>query len=350
MGSLHFHFHIRLHYCTRMINGSIILAGQLLGTSFACGLNLYATVALLGITSRIGLTTLPPGMSGLENGLVIGSAAVLYVVEFIIDRIPFADHVWEAVHTIIRPAAAGLLAVLALQAMPLYLQMSGAAVTAAMALAAHGSKAGLRLIVSTRASEARRRTLARIALTLLEDAAAVALAVSALLYPRIAVGVTASSAALMLLAGPQLWRAALLGTRAVVARTTGFFGTRGWRTREQLPRGMRSSIPDAPLGRSAARVASAAVTGLPRVGAYRNGWLVFTCDGPRFLYRSFFRTRVARIPDAADVRLRTGLVTDALDIVPVQSGPRSPRRFTLFLLKDGPGPHVTASELTTQPS
>ena len=93
-----------------MISGSIVLAGQLLGTAFACGLNLYATVALLGIAARVGLTSLPPGMTGLSNGVVIGSAAALYIIEFVIDRTPVADHVWEAVHTIIRPAAAALLA------------------------------------------------------------------------------------------------------------------------------------------------------------------------------------------------------------------------------------------------
>ena len=72
-----------------MINGSLILAGQLLGTAFACGLNLYATIALLGIASRAGwITNLPPGMTGLEHGLVIGSAAALYIVEFAVDRVP----------------------------------------------------------------------------------------------------------------------------------------------------------------------------------------------------------------------------------------------------------------------
>jgi hypothetical protein len=330
-----------------MINGSMVLAGQLLGTAFACGLNLYATVALLGIASRLGVATLPPGMSGLENGVVIASAAALYIAEFIIDRVPVADHVWEAVHTLIRPAAAALLAVLALHDVPLYLQLTGALAAGAVALAAHGAKTGLRLIVSTRASEARRRSLARTALSLLEDIAAVGVAVAALLYPDIAVAVAAASAVLMLIAGPRLWRAAALGFRAVTARTRGFFGARGWRTPEQMPAAFRASVPLAPLGRSQARVAAAAVNGLARVGSYRNGWLVFTCDGPHFLYRALFRTHVAPLPLIDTVNLRSGLVTDALDVHPVPNG-RPPRPFTIFLLKDGPGPHVTRSELTSR--
>jgi hypothetical protein len=324
---------------------SVILAGQLLGTAFACGLNLYATMALLGIASRMGwVANLPPGMAGLEHGIVIGSAAVLYAVEFTIDRVPLVDHAWEAVHTIIRPAAAGLLTLLALQGAPLYLQLSGAIAAAAVALAAHGTKAGVRLIVSTRASEARRRSLLRTLLSLLEDLAAVGIAVAALLHPDIAVGVMAASGALLLLGGPRLWRASFLGLRAVVARTRGFFNGRGWRSREQLPRALRAAIPGEPLGRSPARAAAAAVTGLRGVGEYRNGWLVFTCFGPHFLYRSFFRTRFTSLPPVDDLRLRRGLVTDALDMNTGNGAARS-RAFTIFLLKDGPQPQVTASEL-----
>src|SRR5690606_37281697 len=252
-----------------MINGSLILAGQLLGTAFACGLNLYATIALLGIASRLGwITSLPPGMLGLEHGLVIGSATVLYIIEFAVDRVPLIDHAWEAVHTIIRPATAGLLAWLALQGAPSYLQIGAAIAAAAVALAAHGSKAGLRLIVSTRASEARRRSLLRTGVSLLEDLTAVGIAIAALLYPNVAVGVTAACGALLLLGGPRLWRASALGVRAVLARSRGFFHGRSWRTRDQLPRSMRAAIPDEPLGRSPAHAAPAAVSGLPGIGEY----------------------------------------------------------------------------------
>ncbi|HEX6134291.1 MAG TPA: DUF4126 domain-containing protein [Longimicrobiales bacterium] len=331
---------------------TIILAGQLLGTAFACGLNLYATIALLGIVSRLDqVSVLPPGMIGLEHGLVIGSAAVLYVVEFVLDRVPVIDHAWEAVHTLIRPAAAGLLTLLALNGTPLYVQLSGAVAAAAVALAAHGSKAGLRLILSTRASEARRQAFARTALSLLEDFAAVAIAIAALRYTHVAIGVMAASGALLLLAGPRLWRASILGFRAVIARTRGFFRGRGWRYRHQLPRALRSAVPGEPLGAAPARAASAAVSGFPGVGAYRNGWLVVTHDGPRFLYRSFFRTRVAPLPAFSELSLRRGLVTDVLDLRAHTNGNgrRKPRSFTIFLLKDGPQPQVTAAELKAEP-
>ncbi|HEX2168165.1 MAG TPA: DUF4126 family protein, partial [Longimicrobiales bacterium] len=296
-------------------------------------------------------TTLPPGMVGLEHGLVIGSASVLYLIEFAVDRVPLIDHAWEAVHTLIRPATAGLLAWLALQGAPAWLQAGGTAAAAAVALAAHGSKAGLRLIVSTRASEARRRSLLRTALSLLEDLAAVGIAVAALLHPNVAIGVMAAGGALLLLGGPRLWRASSLGVRAVLARTRGFFEGRGWRTREQLPRTVRAAIPVEPLGWTPAHAAPAAVSGLPGIGEYRNGWLVFTHEGPRFLYRTLLRTHIVPLPRPSEVRLRRGLVTDALDIHCSPNGDRrAPREFTIFLLKDGPSPQVALSELTTDPS
>jgi hypothetical protein len=327
-----------------MISGPIILAGQLLGTAFACGLNLYATIALLGLAGRLGLVQLPPGMTGLQHAVVVGFAAALFFLEVVIDRVRFAGNAWEAVHTLIRPAAAGLLAGLALQDMPLYVLVAGAVAAALMAFAAHATKTGIRLIVSTRGGWAgRHRLLLHTAVSLLEDLTAVAIVVATLLYPGTALAVVGASLLLLLLAGPRLWRAALFGSFAITARVRGFFGRPGWRSREQLPRAVRLAIPPEPLGRSPARAVSAAVTGLPRVGAYRNGWLVFTCHGPRFVYRSFLGARSTPLPGATAVNLRTGILTDALDIRADDNG----RSFTLFLLKDGPPARIAAAELTS---
>jgi hypothetical protein len=330
-----------------MIEDNLILIGQLLGAAFACGLNLYATIAVIGLSARFDLLAeLPPGMRGLENGVIIGMAAGLYLVEFVADRIPGVDHAWEAVHTLIRPAAAGLLTALALQGAPLSLQVGAGAAAAIVALAAHGMKAGLRLIATPcwldEAGRLRpRRSLARTGVSLLEDAAAVGIAISALLYPSVSVFVLGASLLLLLIAGPRLWRAALLGARAVVARLRGFFGRPGWRTRAQLPRTVRGAIPAEPLGSSPVRGLSAAVRGLPRAGAYRHGWLIFTCDGPRFVYTSWFRSRVAVLGTISGVVLRPGVLTDAVEI----RGSTAARPVTFFLLKDGPPLALAVSEL-----
>jgi hypothetical protein len=324
----------------------LILSGQLLGAAFACGLNLYLTIAVLGVAARLDLLVdLPPGMRGLENGVVIGVAAALWIVGMIADRIPAIDHIWEAAHTLIRPAAAGLLVGLALMGAPTHIQAAGITGAVVMALTAHGSKAGMRMILTScwldEAGRIRpRRSLARTACGLLEDVAAIGVAVAALLYPTIALFVLTASLLILMVTGPRLWRAATLGLRAVIARARGFFGRPGWRYRDQLPRSVRGAIPVEPLGRSPARAVSAIARGLPSAGEFRHGWLVFTCDGPRFVYSSRFRARFAELAGIHTVALRPGVLADTVEI---RAGQQQP--VTFILLKDGPPAALAAAEL-----
>src|SRR6185436_16075750 len=88
--------------------------GRTLGFSFAAGINLYATVAILGLAQRFGLVALPEQFRVFDNNVVIGVALVLYVVEFVADKIPWVDSMWDAVHTVIRPVGGALVAVAAL--------------------------------------------------------------------------------------------------------------------------------------------------------------------------------------------------------------------------------------------
>ena len=85
--------------------------GRTMGFSFAAGINLYATVAILGLASRFDWVALPPQFNVFDNDFVIGAALVLYVVEFVADKIPWVDSVWDAVHTVIRPVGGALIAV-----------------------------------------------------------------------------------------------------------------------------------------------------------------------------------------------------------------------------------------------
>jgi hypothetical protein len=85
--------------------------GRTLGFSFAAGVNLYATVAILGLASRYGWVSLPPQFQMFNNDLVIGAALVLYVIEFFADKIPYVDTLWDMLHTVIRPVGGALIAV-----------------------------------------------------------------------------------------------------------------------------------------------------------------------------------------------------------------------------------------------
>src|SRR6185503_1000445 len=85
--------------------------GRTLGFSFAAGINLYATVAILGLASRCGWVDLPPQYRVFDHDWIIGVAAALYVVEFFADKLPWIDSLWDAVHTVIRPIGGALIAV-----------------------------------------------------------------------------------------------------------------------------------------------------------------------------------------------------------------------------------------------
>ena len=89
----------------------LVTLGRTLGFSLAAGVNLYATVALLGLASRYGWVALPEQFQVFNHPWVIGLAGALYVVEFFADKIPWVDTMWDTVHTFVRPVGGALIAV-----------------------------------------------------------------------------------------------------------------------------------------------------------------------------------------------------------------------------------------------
>lgn len=118
--------------------------GLALGTGFSSGLNLYATVATLGLLQRFGVIHLPESMHGLAHPWVIGIAGVLYFVEFFADKIPYVDTIWDAVHTLIRPPAAAVLAYAAAGSAAPEWRWGAALLAGSVALTSHGAKASAR--------------------------------------------------------------------------------------------------------------------------------------------------------------------------------------------------------------
>jgi len=118
------------------------------GLSWASGLRLYLTVLLVGVFARLGIVHLPDTLSALCSGWVIGAAAVLAVVEFLADRIPAFDSLWDAVHTFIRIPAGALLAVGSVgHADPALLTVAALA-GGTLAGSAHLAKAGTRALIN----------------------------------------------------------------------------------------------------------------------------------------------------------------------------------------------------------
>jgi hypothetical protein len=152
--------------------------GRTLGFSFAAGLNLYATVAILGLASRYGWVDLPSQYRAFDNDWIIGAAIFMYIVEFIADKIPWVDSVWDAIHTVIRPAGGALIAVVSIgQAQPT-IQALAALVGGALATSTHVAKAGTRAAANTSPEP-----FSNWLLSLFEDGLVVALGVLALQFP-----------------------------------------------------------------------------------------------------------------------------------------------------------------------
>ena len=123
--------------------------GYAIPLAFASGLNLYATVAILGLCSRYGLVELPPQFRTFDNPIVIGFAIALYLVEFVADKIPWFDTLWDALHTIVRPVGGAFVAVTALgHASPTATTLA-ALLGGAVAMTTHLTRAGTRAAVNT---------------------------------------------------------------------------------------------------------------------------------------------------------------------------------------------------------
>ena len=123
--------------------------GRTLGFSFAAGINLYATVAILGLSSRYGWVSLPEQFRVFDNDLVIGAALVLYVVEFIADKVPWVDSMWDAVHTVIRPVGGALIAVATLGDASPTVEGLVALLGGTLAAGSHLTKSGTRAVANT---------------------------------------------------------------------------------------------------------------------------------------------------------------------------------------------------------
>lgn len=123
--------------------------GFALGASFASGLNLYASVAVLGVFHRYGLLHLPPTLEVLAHPVVVGVAVALYLLEFAADKIPYVDNVWDVIHTFIRPPAAALLAYTAFGPVAEPWRLAAALLAGSVALTSHGTKASARAAANT---------------------------------------------------------------------------------------------------------------------------------------------------------------------------------------------------------
>jgi hypothetical protein len=157
------------------------LAALLIVICFSAGLNVYATVAMLGVLARTNVVTLPASLHLVENWYVIGACVALFLVEFVGDKIPVFDLVWNALQTFVRVPVAALIAYAATSQMPPWQQLSATLAGSLIALAAHGGKTAARAAVLHSPEP-----FSNAALSLSEDAAVIFLMWFATRHPYVA--------------------------------------------------------------------------------------------------------------------------------------------------------------------
>ena len=167
--------------------------GRMLGFSFAAGINLYATVAILGLASRYGWVSLPEQYRVFDHDVVIAAALVMYVVEFFADKIPWVDSIWDGIHTVIRPVGGALIAVGTLGDASPAMEGLVALLGGSLAAGSHFTKAGTRAVANTSPEP-----FSNWLLSLSEDLFVVTLGFIALKYPAAAAVVVAIGVVLMI--------------------------------------------------------------------------------------------------------------------------------------------------------
>ena len=120
-----------------------------MGASWTSGINLYASVATLGLLSRFAGLQLPGELGVVTNWWVIGIAAALYCVEFVADKVPWVDSVWDVIHTFIRVPAGAVLAAAAFGDFNKSVQLIAVLLGGGLALSSHGTKAATRAVLNT---------------------------------------------------------------------------------------------------------------------------------------------------------------------------------------------------------
>ena len=188
--------------------------GVIAGSGWASGLNLYLVTLMLGIAGRAGWTDIPDVLTRLDVMVVAG---VLFAVEFVADKVPFLDSLWDTIHTFIRPlGAAAIGAVIAGDSGSIGAALGGV-ISGVLALDAHSAKASTRIVVN-----ASPEPVSNAAVSLFEDVSVAALVTLAVTYPVATIVVVAVLVVAATTLTIWLWRAVRRAWHRVRARFPGF--------------------------------------------------------------------------------------------------------------------------------
>jgi uncharacterized membrane protein len=162
--------------------------GFAMGSAWLSGINLYATVGTLGLLERYHVVQLPGDLGYLSHPWVIITALVLYVVEFVADKVPAVDSVWDVIHTFIRIPAGAILAASAFAHFDPAVRTLALLMGGTLALSSHGTKTATRLAANTSPEP-----FSNIILSLFEDAIAIGGTLLMTLHPAVILAIVAAA-------------------------------------------------------------------------------------------------------------------------------------------------------------
>ena len=178
--------------------------GALLGLGFLSGIRLYSTVLAVGLGIRFGFLAVPPSLSHLEvlaETPVLVVAGAVYAIEFVADKIPLVDSVWDLLHTLIRPVGAGILAATAIGPVDPVVKTCVILACGFVAFSSHSAKASTRAIVNQSPEP-----FSNIGLSLGEDAIVLGGVWLAVQHPLIALAVVVVAVGIVVWLVPKLFR------------------------------------------------------------------------------------------------------------------------------------------------
>jgi hypothetical protein len=149
-----------------------------MGASWTSGINLYASVATLGLLGRFAGLQLPGELDVVTSWWVIGIASALYCVEFLADKVPWIDSAWDLIHTFIRVPAGAVLAAAAFGDFDRSIQLIAVLLGGGLALSSHGTKAATRAILNTSPEP-----VSNVVASILEDILAIVTMIVAVFLP-----------------------------------------------------------------------------------------------------------------------------------------------------------------------
>ncbi|WP_167632448.1 DUF4126 domain-containing protein [Mariprofundus ferrooxydans] len=186
-----------------------------MGAAWASGINLYATILMIGLMGMTGNIQLPPGLEILTNPMVLFAAGVMYITEFVADKVPGVDTGWDALHTFIRIPAGAMLAAGAIGDVTPALSLAAAIMGGGLAAGTHATKAGSRVLINTSPEPFTNWTA-----SVTEDVAVIAGLWTALHHPTLFLLLLFVFILLMIWLLPKMWR----GVKTIFRKLGEWFG------------------------------------------------------------------------------------------------------------------------------